>query len=188
MARIWEVFRTVHFRLGAGVPRVHLRRAVPGNDELAIYSKNVRPERPPPDGDSGLVSDVTVLNRIADSLRAWAATSSSSSSWATSGRQIWASSSANSNAAWPSRWTSARDRAHAGQHRSTVVDPHDQRTPIGILRDADAAMYVTKSTRRRAIIGSAASSALRHDAGIDAVEQLVRGRNGIRSEGRRTPR
>ena len=31
----------------------------------------------------------------------------------------------------------------------TVVAPHDQRTPIGILRDADAAMYVTKSTRRR---------------------------------------
>jgi diguanylate cyclase (GGDEF)-like protein len=39
----------------------------------------------------------------------------------------------------------------------SVVAPHDQRTPIGILRDADAAMYVTKSTRRRRDHRAAAS-------------------------------
>ena len=31
----------------------------------------------------------------------------------------------------------------------TVVDPDDRRSPVEILRDADTAMYVTKSTRRR---------------------------------------
>ena len=45
--------------------------------------------------------------RPTTSLGAWVATSSSSSSRATQGLQTWASSSVSSNAAWPSRWTSA---------------------------------------------------------------------------------
>jgi hypothetical protein len=51
-------FRTAHCRLGVDVPWVHLRRAVPGNDELAVVSKSVRPERRPLDRGPGLVSDV----------------------------------------------------------------------------------------------------------------------------------
>jgi diguanylate cyclase (GGDEF)-like protein/PAS domain S-box-containing protein len=39
----------------------------------------------------------------------------------------------------------------------TAVDPDDERTPIEILRDADAAMYVTKSMRRRRNDRAAAS-------------------------------
>ena len=79
----------------------------------------------------------------------------------------------------------------------TVVDPDDQRSPIEILRDADTAMYVTKSTRRATqssgrrfglptSVSASVSASTR--CGYRCHRAIDRGRNGIRSEDRRMRR